>query len=168
MKPSPKDYHPYYKMYIDLIDSEDIVSVLENQIDEFNDFAAGLTAYDFNRRYSEGKWSVKEIIVHLIDTERIFVYRMLSAARNDGSDLKSFDQEFYVSNSDCREISHRLLIEDFINQRKSTISFLRTLTDEMWHRKGDIGGYPFNVSAGAYIIAGHFIHHINFIKENYF
>jgi hypothetical protein len=168
MKPSPKDYHPYYKMYIDLIDSEDIVSVLENQIYEFNDFATGLTANDFNRRYSEGKWSVKEIIVHLTDTERIFLYRILSAARNDGSDLKSFEQELYVSNSECREISHRLLIEDFINQRKSTISFLRTLTDEMWHRKGDIGGYSFNVAAGAYVIAGHFIHHINLIKENYF
>ena len=120
-----------------------------------------------NYRYAEGKWTIKEIIGHLIDAERIFAYRMLRFARKDATDLPGFDENEYVPASEANERSIHGLLEEFTTVRAGTFSLWRSLTNEMLQRSGTVNGNRLSVRALAYITCGHEIHHLAVIKERY-
>jgi uncharacterized damage-inducible protein DinB len=118
-------------------------------------------------RYAEGKWTIKEIIMHLMDAERIFAYRTLRFSRNDQNILLGFDDEEYVTYSNASERSRQSLIDEYTAQRQSTIELYRNMTPEMCNRGGVASGNEMSVTALGYIICGHEIHHLQVIKERY-
>lgn len=162
------EYAPFYKPYIEEIGQElAILSGLEMIGNEFVDLINSLSEDKLNYAYAENKWTIKEVIVHLIDAERIFSYRALRFARNDQTDLSGFEENDYVPFSDANKRSKSDLIAEFKTVRASTISLFQSFSDEMLLRAGTIGGNPMSVRALGFIILGHQKHHINVVKERY-
>jgi uncharacterized damage-inducible protein DinB len=166
-RPDPTEYVPYFGKYISLVEGDDIVAALNTQIDDTLAFLHGLSESQGDLRYAPGKWSIKEVIGHLIDTERIFAYRALRFARNDQSSLPGFDENSYVANSNYA--THRLadLAEEFELVRKANIYLFRHLGGEDWDRHGKANDNEISVRALAYNIAGHELHHRGIIRERY-
>lgn len=168
-----KNLHPdelpdYYIPYINEVKSLDIIIALEENLNEFVDFLQDELPEDkYLYRYAEGKWCVLEIIQHLIDSERIFVYRALTIARFDKTILPCFDENNYVLFSNASHRSLEDLLHEFITVRNSTISLYQSLTEEMLMNKGCIMENEISVRALGYIIVGHSIHHLNVIKSLY-
>ncbi len=164
------DYPEYAEMYMKLLPDNGLI--LEHLKDNFlktKDFIYSLPQEKLFRRYKEGKWSIKEILVHIVDDERIFSYRALRFARNEKLNLIGFDQESYAfySEADNRDLDN--ILEEYEAVRNSTITLFNGLPDSSLDRMGS-GTGTFNnatVRALVYHIAGHELHHINFIKENY-
>jgi uncharacterized damage-inducible protein DinB len=164
----PTEYAPFYKPYIEEIGQElTIQSGLELIGSEFVDLINSLSEDKLNFAYAENKWTIKEVIVHLIDAERIFSYRALRFARNDKTDLSGFEENDYVPFSDANKRSKSGLIAEFKTVRASTISLFQSFSDEMLLRVGTIGGNAMSVRALGFIILGHQKHHINVVKERY-
>ncbi len=170
----PKEYPAYSSIYMDLM--KDDGKVLEHLWTNFLDLkklVLDLTEDQLNYRYAEGKWTIKEILVHLIDDERIFSYRALRYARNDSTPLHGFDQDAYASCSHANSRSLDDIFEEYETVRKATISLFRNLPEDSFLRGGagiDYDGSIINkrtVRALAYHIAGHELRHINIIKERY-
>jgi hypothetical protein len=120
-----------------------------------------------NYRYAEGKWTIKEILAHLIDDERIYTYRALRFARNDMTELPGFDQNAYAPQSGANERTMDDLLEEFAAVRRSTIALFNSFDDRVWTRTGVGSGNVMSVRAAAYHIAGHELRHVNTIKERY-
>jgi hypothetical protein len=166
-RPKSNEYPPYYNRYVDLIDGIDILVILEKQKQEMsnllNSFGEEAAAY----RYAPDKWSVKEVIGHIIDVERIFAYRALRFARNDKTPLPEFDQEDYIksANFDSRTLID--IADEFRSVRESTLSMLFSFEDEIFNYEGTASGFKFTVRAISYIIAGHEVHHRQVIRERY-
>jgi hypothetical protein len=118
-------------------------------------------------RYAEGKWTIKEIMAHLIDDERIYAYRALRFARNDQTELPGFDQDDYAIESAANERSLDDLLEEFAAVRRSTIALFNSFDERVWTRSGVASGNVMSVRAAAYHIAGHELRHLNIIKERY-
>jgi uncharacterized damage-inducible protein DinB len=118
-------------------------------------------------RYAPGKWTLKEILGHLIDDERIFAYRVLCIARGDARPLASFDENDYVAGANFEEQPLRDLLDDYALTRRATIALLRSLPDEAWSRRGNVAGYEATVRGLAWHIAGHELHHLATIRERY-
>lgn len=165
---SSTEYAPFYKSYIEEIGQElTILSGLDEIGKEFTDLVDSLSANQLNFAYAENKWTIKEIIVHLIDAERIFSYRALRFARNDQTDLSGFDENNYVPFSDANKRSKDDLIAECKAVRKSTLFLFQSFSDEMLLRMGTIGGNGMSVRALGFIILGHQKHHIKIIRERY-
>ena len=173
-KPLPKEYPAYSSIYMDLM--KDDGKVLEHLWTNFLDLkklVLDLTEDQLNYQYAEGKWTIKEILVHLIDDERIFAYRALRYARNDSTPLHGFDQDAYASCSNANSRSLDDIFEEYETVRKATISLFLNLPEDSFLRGGagiDYDGSIINkrtVRALAYHIAGHELRHINIIKERY-
>ncbi|MEG8946247.1 DinB family protein [Rosettibacter firmus] len=167
MKPGENEYAQYYKSYVDLISSENIIEVLEKQLNETEEFFKSIDEEKSNYRYAENKWSIKEVLGHLVDSERIFACRALRVSRSDPNQLVTFDENLFIQESNYSSISFKDILDEFILLRKSTIMMFKGMTDEMMLRKGIINGIDITVRAIAYIIAGHTLHHLNVIKERY-
>ena len=166
-KPETTEYAPYYGKYISLVADGDIVTTLENQIDATLQVLRGLGEEKGNHRYAPGKWSVKEMIGHLIDTERIFAYRALCFARNDKTPLPGFEQDDYVANADFDSARLADLADEFAAVRKANVSLFRRLSDEAWLRSGTASGNGLSARAAAHIIAGHELYHLDILKTRY-
>lgn len=167
-KPAEGEYPSYYHTYISKVDATyDLISALERGEMEFLSFINTISADKLEYRYQEGKWTIKEIIIHLMDAERIFAYRALRFSRGDGTNLAGFDENEYVPNSGASERSLQSLIEEYKALRQSTLEFFRNLTPEMSVRTGIANGREISVRSLGYIIPGHEIHHMNVIKERY-
>ncbi|WP_420401727.1 DinB family protein [Flagellimonas sp.] len=173
-KPLPEEYPAYSSIYMDLM--KDDGKVLEHLWTNFLDLkklVLDLTEDQLNYRYAEGKWTIKEILVHLIDDERIFAYRALRYARNDSTPLHGFDQDAYANCSNANARSLDDIFEEYETVRKATISLFLNLPEDSFLRGGagiDYDGSIINrrtVRALAYHIAGHELRHINIIKERY-
>ena len=166
-KPSSTDYPGYYHTYISLIEQEDIVPVLKDQLDEITILFNSISDEKSQFRYEEGKWSIKEMIQHLIDGERIFSYRMLAISRGDTNSLNSFDQDDYArkSHADLREWNK--LVTEFINLRISTLDLLKSLTTDDLNNSGLVNNNPITSLSIAYIIAGHSTHHLKILIDRY-
>lgn len=169
---TPKDLDPgefgsYYKKYIDLVDTEDINDALEYGTSQMIKLTNNIppTKYDF--AYAPGKWTVKEGLIHLIDTERIFAYRALRFARGDKQELPGFDQDEYVPKSKGHQRSFSAIMKEYKSVRQASISLYKSFDEEMLSQAGTASGNPFSVRALGYIIAGHEIHHRNLLKERY-
>jgi hypothetical protein len=157
----------FYQGYVRSLGEGELVPLLLKTGDDFIDFGRKLTEAQGLYRYEKGKWSIKEVIQHVIDAERVFAYRAMRFARNDKSELHGFEQNDYVpeSNADERTI-HSLMIE-FTNLRASTVDLFTSFSEEIRQRSGVSNKVEMSVEAIGYIISGHVNHHLNIIHERY-
>jgi hypothetical protein len=165
--PADSEYAPYYGHYVSLVEGNDLISALENQIDQTTSLLATIPGEKGTLRYAEGKWSIKELVGHLIDTERVMAYRALRFSRNDTTELEGFDQDPYIENADFDSCKLSDLIKQFELVRRSNILMFKSFSVNAWNRSGIASGNSVSVRGLGYIIAGHEVHHINILKERY-
>lgn len=165
--PDPSEYASYYGKYIALVPGKNIVAALEDQPRETKVLLSELSEEQGDYRYAPGKWSIKEILGHVIDAERVFSYRALRFARNDQTPLPSFEQDDYVRSANFADYGLEDLVEEFIAVRRATVLLFRNLSAEAWMRRGIASGNPVSVRAIAYIVAGHELHHRRVLREKY-
>ena len=167
-RPLPGEYGAHAERDIARVAGDDAVAALLHQQ---RDFEALLARLDESRiaglRYAPGKWTVKEVVGHMVDDERIFAYRILCIARGDAKPLESFDENLYVAGANFEERSLDGLIDEYRLVRASTIALLRSLTQEAWLRRGTVTDYTASVRGLAWHIAGHELHHIEILKTRY-
>jgi uncharacterized damage-inducible protein DinB len=166
-RPEPAEYASFYANYIARVPEGDVVSTLR---DSGKEITAALAAIPESRggfRYGEGKWSVREVVGHVIDAERIFSYRALRLARADSTPLPPFEENDYVrsAGSDARTMAD--LVEELRAVRESTVRMFASFPDEAWARRGVVSGREVSVRALAYIAAGHARHHLEVLRERY-
>ena len=166
-RPREDEYLPYYETYISKVPDGDILEILTGQLDETQKLLRSIPEDRGGYRYSPEKWSIREVIGHLIDSERVFAYRALRFARGDVNPLAGFDQDEYVraSGSDRRTIAD--LASELEYVRRSTIAMLRSFEDAAAERRGKANNAEVSVRALAWIIAGHERHHLGILKERY-
>ncbi len=166
-RPHSSEYAPYYANYIAGVPGDDALSVLREQIQETVHLLQNLPEGRGMFRYAPGKWSIKEVLGHMGDTERVMAYRALRMARADATPLSSFEQDDYVkaANFDARTLQS--LREELQSIRAATIAFFDSLDEPVLHRTGTANNVVFSVRALAYIIAGHERHHLNVLRERY-
>ena len=166
-RPEASEYNEYYGKYISLIDDPDLVGTLENQIRETRDLFAGFPEERGAYAYAEGKWTLKEVISHILDGERIFGYRLLRIARGDATPLEGFEQDDYIGTSHANERSFSDLLCEFAELRAANLRLMHSLDEADWQRMGSASGYPVSTRALAFIMAGHVRHHLNIVEERY-
>ncbi len=166
---SKSEYAPYFEQYMQLVSVEEmsIVDNLEASQKEFYNVLENLPVEKHNYAYSEGKWTLKELIQHIIDTERVFCYRALCFARNDKTELPGFDQDIFVDNDNANDRDFYELLSEMDVLRKSTIQMFKSFTPEALLRKGIASKNLISVRALGYLFSGHQLHHVNIIKERY-
>src|ERR1700694_730795 len=167
MKPEKGEFLSYYARYIDLVGSGDVLSTLPTQMAETPARLRSLPASISTYRYAPGKWSVNEVIGHLIDSERIFAARALRFARSDATPLPGFEQDDYVSNSSFDSYPLGELASELGSVRESTVFLFKHLQEDAWMRRGIANGAEVSVRALAYIIAGHELHHREILRTRY-
>jgi hypothetical protein len=166
-RPDRNEAAPYYFNYIDRIASDDIVGVLAAQLDETLGFLAGISEEKSLHRYGPDKWSIRQVINHVSDTERVFLFRAFWFGRNFDTSLPSFDEKISAGAARADDFPWAGHIEEFRGVRLSTVAFFRNLPAEAWTRRGIASGNPFTVRAAAYIAAGHLAHHTAILQERY-
>jgi hypothetical protein len=167
LRPQPGEYAPYYDRYISLVEGNDILAALDEQRRQMLLLLSGRTEADGDLRYAPEKWSLKEVLGHINDTERILSYRALRVARGDATPIEGFEQDDYVRNSFFALRPLADLIEDYIAVRRATVSLFRNLDEPAWTRRGVAANKEVTVRALAYTIAGHELHHRRIIEEKY-
>jgi uncharacterized damage-inducible protein DinB len=165
-KPQPEEYNPFYSTYISKVPDGDVLQLLTELKDSSYDLFSNLNGDKANYAYAEGKWTVKQALGHMIDTERTFAYRLLCFSRNF-IELPGFDQEIYVDNSNANDRTIQSLAAEFRATRESNIYMVGALTNEQLDRRGIASGNPASVRALVYMLAGHEIHHLGILKERY-
>lgn len=166
-KPSPEEYPGHYTHYVDLVPEGNVLDIFESQSVITQNFLSTLTEELGNYSYAFGKWSIKEIIGHLIDTERIFGCRALRIARGDKQPLPGFEQEDYVQNAEFFKRSLSDLVDERLMLRAANIKMFRSFAEEMYLESGMVNDNEITIRAILYLLVGHEIYHLNFIKENY-
>ena len=166
-RPAPGEYPSYYQTYIDLVPEGDILRILNLQKIAFSEFLYAIPGDRWHLRYAPGKFSVAEVISHIIDTERIFAYRALRFARNDKTHLPGFDQEEYAPTSGADNRSKASLENEYLTVRNATIELFRSFDEAALHRSGMAGGAELSVRAIPYLLVGHEQHHLQILKERY-
>ncbi len=166
-RPEETTFNPVFKRYIDSVRDEDIVALLARNKTEMIRFLETIGWEKWEHAYAPGKWTLAEMIGHLIDFERIFTYRALRIARNDTTPLPGFEQDELVKFSGAPQRLPAALVREYAAVRDATLQLFENFTDEMWDREGTAGGYTFTPLSIAYIIAGHEIHHRQMIEKNY-
>jgi uncharacterized damage-inducible protein DinB len=166
-RPKANEAAPYYSLYIDRISSDDIVAVLEGQLTETIDILQQIAEDRSLHRYAPDKWSMRQLLNHVNDTERVFLFRAFWFARGFPDELASYDQNVAAAAANADEFSWASHIQDFRAIRAATLTFFRNLPDEAWLRSGIASGNRVTVRAIAYIIAGHVAHHTAVLKEKY-
>lgn len=161
------EYNPHYKHYILELGNVDLFEILRASSEELLELIKDLSEEKMIFRYDEGKWSIKELLQHLIDTERIMSYRALRFSRNDATELQGFDENWYVENSNGNDRNANDLVEEFTCTRRASISLFKSFTDDMMLLSGSANGSDMSVRALGFIIAGHQMHHLKIIKERY-
>lgn len=166
-RPAPEESLPYYHAYISEVPGERIGTYLVEQLEELERLLAPLDDAAARARYAAGKWSVKDVVGHLADVERIFSYRLLRIARRDATPLPAFDENAYVpaGGFDARPLAS--LVGEFHALRLSTIALMDGLPPDGWARKGQASGASISARALAYIIVGHVTHHARVLRERY-
>ncbi len=168
-RPDSSEYSDFYKPYLDIRPAEEtgLIELLNSSLEAcralFTDLDAGKEDY----RYAVGKWSIKELLQHIIDAERVFAYRALRFARNDASELTGFDENLYVETSEAGARKMASLLEEFDLLRKSNIRMFESFDGPMLERTGRVDGNLISVRALGFIICGHLMHHLKVIEERY-
>lgn len=161
------NFSEYFNYYINLVEDQEVIDVLEKNNSDIKGLFDLLVESQGDYRYAEEKWSIKELLVHLIDTERIFCYRALSFSRNDQTDLPGFDHDDFVKHSHANERSLSDIANEFKAVRKATIYLFKSFNEHMLKAKGTANGNQLTVTAIGYIIVGHAKHHMNVLQEKY-
>ncbi|MFL6193601.1 MAG: DinB family protein [Thermoanaerobaculia bacterium] len=166
-RPDPSEHLDYYGKYIALVPEGDLLAQLEEQMKETQGLLRGLPEERAMFRYGPDKWSIKEVVGHLIDAERIFAYRALRFSRNDATPLPGFEENDYVRNADFDRRTLASLLDEWEQARRTTVLFFRNLSDEAWDRRGTANDAAMSVRAAAWVIAGHERHHRGILRERY-
>ena len=166
-RPQPNEAASYYSTYIDRVSSDDIVDVLATQLDETLAFLSEISEEQSLHRYAPDKWSMRELLGHVNDTERVFMFRAMWFARGFQDPLPSFDQEVGFKGADSDRVSWASHLDEFNAIRLATLAFFRNLPADAWLRSGVASDSPVTVRALAYIIAGHVSHHLVILRERY-
>lgn len=167
-RPGADEYAPAFDGYVEEISpEEDLGEVLAAQLDEVDARLAGLPEARGDHRYAPGKWSVKEVLGHLSDTERVFAYRALRVGRGDGTPLPGFDDQGYVPEMRAGDRTLARMGGEWCDVRRATLALFRNLPEPAWLRRGTAGGHPVSVRALAYVIAGHTRHHLEVLEARY-
>jgi hypothetical protein len=166
-RPEPGESAPYHDRYISLVAGNDILATLDEQRRQTLLLLCGRSEADGDLRYLPEKWSLKEVLGHINDTERIMSYRALRIARGDKTPLPGFEQDDYVRHGPFAQHSLEDWIEDYIAVRRATLTLFRHLDQAAWTRRGVASNHEVTVRALAYIIAGHELHHRKIIEEKY-
>lgn len=165
-RPLPEEYPVFYKGYIDTV-SDDVLAELEHQIKIFPAFLRGIPAEKAAFAYAEGKWTIQELVGHVLDTERIMAYRTLRIGRNDSTPLAGFEEKDYVANAHFSDRSLDSMAAEFEALRSANLYLIRSLNETELGRMGISNGRPVSAKALVFIIAGHLNHHMRILKERY-
>ncbi|HVZ95697.1 MAG TPA: DinB family protein [Chitinophagaceae bacterium] len=166
-KPSPDSYPEYFQKYIDQVKEEDLITAFKNQSLPAEAFLQTIPEELSLRRYAEGKWSVREVLQHIIDAERVFAYRAMCFARGEQKVLPSFDENLYAANSHADARNWKDIISEFAATRRSTEFLFNSFTDEMLNKAGKASNYTTTPAALGFITVGHMNHHLRIIQERY-
>ena len=166
-RPDRSEYDPYYERYISLVEAKDVIDTLASQPTVLQDLLTALPEEKGTFTYAEGKWSIKALLGHLIDGERMFAYRLFRISRGDQTPIEGFEQDGYIENAHSNERSFADLLEEFSLLRRANMIFFNNLDDEAWGRTGTANNVKISVRALIYIMAGHIEHHLNILKERY-
>lgn len=167
VRPDPTEFSPYYAGYIARVPDGDVVATLAAQVADTVALVRSLPEEKGAHRYGEGKWSIRQVLGHMADTERIMAYRALRVARGDATPLAGFDENAFVANARFDARTLESLAEDLALVRRATFSLLMPLSDEELVRGGSANGAPVTARALAWIIAGHERHHVAVLRERY-
>ncbi len=166
-RPDPSEYFEYYRRYVDLVPEGDVVSALRAQIRATTALLAQIPDEKADFRYAPGKWTLKEVVAHVLDTEWVFTARALHFARNVEGALPGVEQDDMIAAAGVADRSLGSLIAEWRHLREAGALFFESLSDEAWGRTGVASGRTFTVRAMPYIIAGHELHHVGVIREKY-
>lgn len=166
-RPEKSEYDPYYERYISLIIDNDIVPVLAGQVTELQDLFTALPEEKGTYAYETGKWTIKEVLSHLIDGERIFAYRVFRIARGDKTPIEGFEQDGYIENSHANERTFAELLDEFNLLRRANVLFFKNLDRDDWVRIGTANDVEISVRAISFVMAGHIRHHITILRSRY-
>lgn len=166
-RPAEGEFLPYYGRYIDLVANGDIVDSLQKQLPEMLSLINSIPEESGDKRYAPGKWSIRDVIGHVIDGERIFVYRALRFSRSDLTPVPGFEENDYAANGPYSRVSLADLADEFEHVRRATIHFFANLDDQALSRRGTANGAEISVRALAFVIAGHELHHRGVIRDRY-
>ena len=167
VRPAADEHVPYYGKYLALVPETEAVAALEAQLGDMVPFLRSIGEAQGALRYAPGKWSVKEVIGHLIDSERVFAYRALRFARADRTPLPGFDETTYVPAARFDRLTLPALVDELELMRRSNLAMFRGLDADAWPRRGVANDNEVSVRALAFIIAGHARHHVGILKERY-
>ncbi|MGB1247407.1 MAG: DinB family protein [Chitinophagales bacterium] len=164
---SQYNFDEYFRYYIELVNKTDIISAMQNNKDEVIALYQSFAQEKGNFAYADGKWTIKELLAHIIDCERIFCYRALRFARNDKTDLRGFDHDEYVKyvNVEKRSISN--LLDEFVALRENSLHLFKSFDEEILTRNGTANNLTIDVKSLGYMVSGHCTHHLRVIREKY-
>ena len=157
----------YYHKYIAQVNAEDVTEALEQHVNYFERYLKTIPPIKWEYAYSPGKWTIKEVIQHIIDSERVFAYRALRIARMDPTPLPGFNENLFALNANANKRKISDLVDEFSLVRSSSLALFRSFEDEQLNKIGVANDQPISVEGIGFIIAGHALHHVNVINERY-
>ena len=166
-RPETNEFAPYYNTYISLVEGDTVIPVLDSQSAELRAIFSGVPEEKGTFAYAPGKWTIKEMLSHLIDGERMFAYRILRISRGDLTPIEGFEQDGYIENSNANNRPFDELLKEFELQREANLLMLNNISDEGSRRMGTASEKQVSVRALAYIMAGHIQHHVDILKTRY-
>jgi hypothetical protein len=158
---------PFYKTYLDTLGDIELMDMLRRQLVNFPEFINSIPDSKMDFAYALGKWTTKEVLIHLLDTERVFQYRALRFCRGDQTPLPGFDQDLYVAGLNAKKYSKESIVEEYKIVRKSTIALFANLDRKSLERKGTASNIEWSVAALGFVICGHQKYHRNIVRERY-
>lgn len=166
-RPTQTEYAPFYARYLDLVAGEDALASLEAQVEEIRTLTAAVPAEKETYRYAAEKWSVREVMGHVVDAERVFGYRAFCIGRGEQASLPAFDENAYVAASAYGRVPLADLTAELIAVRQSNLTFLRRQASDDWLRTGTANGRPVSVRALGFMMVGHARHHLDILRSRY-
>jgi hypothetical protein len=166
-RPLASEYPEYYKPYVDLVPEGELLTLLKENLVKTIELFESLSEASGHFRYAEDKWSIKEVLGHMADTERIMSYRLLRVGRGDQTALAGFNENEYVEGSQINKLPIKRILEDFIAIRKATLTLFQNMPEEAWANIGFANNTDVTARAIGYIIAGHALHHFKIINDRY-
>ena len=166
-RPADTEFAPFYARYVALVPEDDVAAALAAQVEEFRRLGTGVSPARESFRYAPDKWSVRQVVGHLTDGERVFGHRLFCFSRGEQAPLPAFDENAYVAQSAYDRVPLADLVDELVTVRLSNLAVLSRLDAETWGRVGTASGKPVTVRALAYVMAGHPRHHLAILRERY-
>ncbi len=166
-KPNSGEYPAYYKPFIEIAPQDEVVPSLKESGLNMTNSLFGMSEELSEYRYEPNKWSIKQLLGHILDSERVFQFRAMSFARGEKTPLPGFDQDLYVKNSNAENLPFNHLLKQFEATRNATILLFESFTEEMLGIQGNANGFEISLKSLGFVISGHQQHHLNIIKERY-